>query len=160
MKRFLALLFLLVFLPVFSYADLPDISGLSFDELVELKEEINKAIVNSKEWQEVTVFNGVWQVGFSIPAGKWTVKPVSVDPSLRTVNITYCDGLNAAGTDGSVANSNIIYYNQSIAFEGTEQAVEYPTSLDIDCKEGMYIIINHGMVSFTPYAGKPDLGFK
>ena len=35
MNRFIVFLFVLVFLPVFSFAELPDISKLSYDELVQ-----------------------------------------------------------------------------------------------------------------------------
>ena len=40
MKKLLSLVLVLVLLPIVSTADLPDISGLSFDELVQLKEQI------------------------------------------------------------------------------------------------------------------------
>ena len=75
MKRFLSLLLclLVVVSPAWSIADLPDISSLSYDELVELKDSINLAIWNSQEWQEVTVPMGVWTVGEDIPVGHWSI---------------------------------------------------------------------------------------
>ena len=73
MKRFFCLLFVLVLLPVVSFADLPDLSGLSYDELVQLRDKINLAIWNSEEWQEVTVPIGVWVVGEDIPVGHWSI---------------------------------------------------------------------------------------
>ena len=80
MKRFFCLLFVLVFLPLVSLADLPDLSGLSFDELVLLRDQLNLAIWNSKEWQEVKVPIGVWKIGDDIPVGKWTISAASDDP--------------------------------------------------------------------------------
>ena len=41
MKRFFCFLLVLVLLPVISLADLPDLSGLSYDELVQLRDRIN-----------------------------------------------------------------------------------------------------------------------
>ena len=43
-----------------------DLSGMSIDELVELKDRINLAIWNSQEWEEVTVPQGEWIVGEDI----------------------------------------------------------------------------------------------
>ena len=40
MKRFFCFLFVLVLLPVVSLADLPDLSGLSYDELVQLRRRL------------------------------------------------------------------------------------------------------------------------
>ena len=75
MKKLLCLLFVLVLLPVVSLSDLPDISGLSYEELVQLRDCINLAIWNSEEWQEVTVPPGLWKIGDDIPAGHWTIRP-------------------------------------------------------------------------------------
>ena len=33
-------------------------------------------------------------------------------------------------------------------------------SIDIDLKDGQYVMIDSGNVIFTPYQGKPTLGFK
>ena len=75
MKRFLCVLFVLVLLPVVSLADLPDLSGLSFDELLQIRDQINLAIWNSQQWQEVSVPPGVWEIGVDIPSGHWSVRP-------------------------------------------------------------------------------------
>ena len=72
MKRTLCIIlaFVLVLtLAPAAFADV-DLSGMSFDELVALKDQINLALWNSADWQEVTVPQGVWQVGADIPAGK------------------------------------------------------------------------------------------
>lgn len=63
MKKIFALLLALFLLPAFSLADIPDISGLSYDELVQLNNQINLAMWNSEEWQEVTVPPGTYQIG-------------------------------------------------------------------------------------------------
>ncbi len=38
MKKLFCLLFALVLFPIVSFADIPDISGLSYDELLQLRE--------------------------------------------------------------------------------------------------------------------------
>ena len=40
------------------FADI-DLSGMNYDELVALKDQINRAIWNSDDWQEVEVPQGV-----------------------------------------------------------------------------------------------------
>lgn len=48
-----------------------DLSGMSFDELLEVQKEVNTAIWESDGWQEVTVPIGVYKIGEEIPAGEW-----------------------------------------------------------------------------------------
>ena len=56
-----------------------DLSGMSYDELVALKDQINLAMWESEDWQEVTVPQGVYEVGVDIPAGHWTIKASETD---------------------------------------------------------------------------------
>lgn len=135
-----------------AFADV-DLSGMSYDELVALRDQINLAIWNSQEWQEVTVPYGVWKIGEDIPAGKWT--------------ITVCDGgslflrvgkvLNASGTD--VDGDYQFWLLKSHTRRSYDPADDLE-SVTIDLHDGEYITIDEGSVIFTPYSGKPSLGFK
>ena len=151
------ILALALILPAAAFADLPDISGLSYDELVQLKDSINLAMWNSSEWQEVTIPAGVWEVGKDIPEGHWSIRN-GVENQL--ILIVYTDKLDEYGKDvaygwngwqGSLCNKK----NR----DGSDKWPEYPREADIDMKAGMYFI-NKEPVIFTPYTGKPDLGFK
>lgn len=155
-KMIIAALILALLLPATALSDLPDISGLSYDELVQLKDRINLAMWNSKEWQEVTVPIGVWKVGEDIPLGHWSIS-ISPTTSSKWASIEYCDRLNEAGTDAGNRFSCIIYDYLNVA---TSDNDNYPQTIDIDLKPGTYIIIGHASVVFTPYAGKQPLGFK
>ena len=155
MKRFFCLLFVLVFLPLVSLADLPDISGLSFDELVLLRDQLNLAIWNSKEWQEVKVPIGVWKIGDDIPVGKWTISAASDDPDDEPY-VIYCNLLTAGGTKAS--SDSTVFFGVVLAGKDSDDESR-PASVDIECKEGMFIVIQYAPALFTPYAGKPDLGF-
>ena len=157
MKKLITMILILALaLPALAMADLPDISDLSFDELVKLKDEINLAIWNSQEWQEVFVPVGVWKIGENIPAGEWTISAASDDPIIGTF-IVYCDKLDGSGLSGSASGS--VYHFQAIENKNSGEGW-YPTSIDIKCREGLYIVISEGPALFTPFAGKPDLGFK
>ena len=156
MKRFFCFLFVLILFPFVSHADLPDLSGLTYAELVQLRDQLNLAIWNSQEWQEVTVPIGVWTVGEDIPVGHWSIS-LSPSASGKWASVKYCDRLNEAGTDAGNQFYCDIYAYLDVASADNDK---YPQKIDLDLKPGTYIIIGHGPVVFTPYSGKPDLGFK
>ena len=144
------------------YADV-DLSGMSYDELVALKNKINLAMWNSEEWQEVTVPQGVWIVGEDIPVGTWTVK--CADVSRDSYSLTDCDFqwgqyLSDNGQyiewKGRYDVTNIYNPNNKYYKEG--QITEYTFTAEA----GYYVVIrDHGCPAvFSPYTGKPDLGFK
>ena len=156
MKKIAIMILAIVLIPLAAIADLPDLSGLTFEELVQLRDQINLAMWNSQEWQEVTVPQGVWVVGEDIPIAHWTIS-LSPSASAKWASIKYCDRLNEAGTDaGNQFYCNIYDYLDV----GSADNDKYPQSIHIDLKPGTYIIIGHAPVVFTPYTGKPDLGFK
>jgi hypothetical protein len=156
MKRLFALLLAALMLAGSAAADPVDLSGLSFDQLVALRDQLNLAIWNSKEWQEVTVPAGVWTVGEDIPIAHWSIS-VSPDSSTQWVSLIYCDLLDKSGLGAGNQFDCNIYSYQTI---GGPENDRYPQKISIDLKPNTYIIIEHGSVIFTPYSGKPDLGFK
>ena len=153
-KLFLIFLATALLISSAASADLPDLSSLSFDELIALREQINLAIWQSQDWQEVTVPAGVWQVGVDIPAGYWTIK---VKESMNNSTLRYFDRIDAAGLG---PDYNGYLFLQAIV---SEDALDYgsglPASVSIDMKDGWYFS-NSGSVVFSVYAGKPDLGFR
>lgn len=156
MKKLLTIILILTLaVPAAAFADLPDISNLSYDELVQLKDSINLAIWNSQEWQEVTVPQGIWIVGEDIPAGTWTVKCATDSFSV----VSFGDTLNEMGTDIEYTQ---YYHNESITspdsniYEKDKDITEYT----ITVKDGDYIKIEYSSVIFMPNTGKPSLGFK
>ena len=91
MKKLILLLLVLALLPVGCFADLPDISGLSFDELIQLNRQVRQALWASDEWKEVKVPAGVYKIGEDIPSGQWSIQA----PSGSYVYIAY--GTNIEG---------------------------------------------------------------
>lgn len=133
-----------------------DLSGLSYDELVALKDRINLAMWESKDWQEVTVPQGIWAVGEDIPAGRWTVTVVD-EASYSYVKIGSV--LDETGRDVAWSDD---YYTENLTSPKNSYYNENEDifSTDIDLKDGQYVVIDSGNVIFTPYQGKPTLGFK
>lgn len=153
MKK-LVFLFILLFSISPAFSENIDLSGLSYEELVILRDRIDIAMWQSKEWKEVTVPAGVWVVGEDIPAGHWTVychrdafsAIVSWGESLDA-------GRKAINAKGRNSTRNTIY-NRS-----EEGSSILATQYSFEVIDGDYIVIQKGPVIFVPYAGKPDLGF-
>lgn len=153
MKKTLAFL-LALFLLAGSAAAEVDLSGMTFDELVALKEQINQALWSSKEWQEVTVPAGIWTVGKDIPAGSWTIRTAS---PLAYSSIYYFSQLDAAGMGPDYMSYFVLRQlvgSDLNAYENTG----YPDSISLELKSGYYIQFDSSLI-FTPYTGAPDFGF-
>lgn len=134
-----------------AFADV-DLSGMTFDELVALRDQIDLAIWNSQEWQEVEVPQGVWLVGEDIPVGKWTIKALpAADTYIKTG-----PELKNGGTDVDFKTRQVIKDSGYRDYDAKSDV----TSYTIDLKAGTYVQIEYGPAVFTPYAGKPSLGFK
>lgn len=155
MKKLFCLLLTLVLIPIVAFADLPDISGLSFDELIELKQKINLALWSADEWQDVVVPVGAWKIGEDIPAGKWTITVASDDPD-ASIFVTFCDKLDGSGNNADFGG-RFCYYTTLRHKDSADETDPY--FVDLECYKGNYIIIKFGPARFTPYTGKPDLGF-
>lgn len=155
MKRFILALILVLALPVCALADV-DLSAMTFDELVALSDQINLAIWNSQEWQEVTVPQGLWKVGEDIPEGHWTIK--AADGVYAYVSY----GNTLEDNNKEVSYMSKDYYSERVTsesyrnFEKGEDIIQ----IDIDVKAGSYVEIESGDVVFSPYTGNPKLGFK
>ena len=129
-----------------------DLSKLSYDELVELKDQINLAIWQSKEWQEVEVPQGIWEVGKDIPEGKWTIKAYP-----KTNIFVYIgDELKDSGTDIKYWTMQQVVSPEFSLYKEGRDMVEF----EVDLEKGVYVKISLGNAVFSPYSGKPSLGFK
>ena len=136
-----------------------DLSGMTYQELVKLRDLINIAMWNSDEWQEVTVPQGVWKVGEDIPAGHWTVKCTPAR-GVKQTQINWGEKLDSDGDSiawegrhsilNNVNNPNYKYYE----YDG--ELTEY----SFEVFDGDYIVIEKAPAVFMPYQGKPSLGFK
>lgn len=153
MKKLIALVLTVLLIPSAAFA--VDLSAMSFDELVALREQIDLAIWQSEDWQEVTVPQGVWQVGVDIPAGHWTIR--AHDGAYTSIK--YGPSLDVTGYDISIFDCIISDYVKSPK-RSTYDKGDDRLTIDIDAKDGFYIVISNGDAVFTPYTGKPSLGFK
>lgn len=73
MKRIaVSILFILLMIPVFSLADV-DLTGMSYDELLALREEILEEMMGREEFKSVLVPIGCYTVGEDIPEGYYAL---------------------------------------------------------------------------------------
>ena len=132
MKKVIAIALALILIGAAAYAAI-DLSGMSFDELLELRAQVDAALWASDGWQEVDVPRGVYIVGEDIPAGKWSVRATS-------------DAIFQQFTSMDAT----IYKFFDILNPGDV--------LTVNLQDGWMIKIS-GTVVFTPYTGAA-LGFK
>lgn len=154
MKKLISCILVLVLAVAFAApacADF-DLSGLSYDELVALRDQINLAIWNSEEWQEVTVPQGVWEVGADIPEGKWTIRALPGGQTWPRWGKELKDG----GVSVKTLEYCLIYSPTNRFYEEGKDVTEWT----IELSAGEYLEIGSGSAVFTPFAGKPSLGFK
>ena len=130
-----------------------DLSGLTFDDLVALRDQAQRAMWDSADWQEVTVPQGAWQVGPDIPAGKWTI----VCGGKNYTSVDVADSLRDNGTKATFppkASASIFNPDSSLYDNGDLK------EWTVELHDGEYVVISSADAVFTPYAGKPSLGFK
>ena len=148
---------LMGFVTISAIASTPDLSGLSYDELVSLKEQINLAIWNSAEWEEVEVPQGVYQIGVDIPAGHWTIKCAD---EWRYTKISWGENLSDSGEKiewkGRYSMDNWIYNPNHKSYKKGAGITEYPCEV----KDGEYMVIDGGSAVFMPYHAKQSFSFK
>lgn len=146
MKKMLSSLMILCLLTVPAFAEI-DLSGLTFEELIELRAQCQMEMMKRDEWKEVQVPQGVWLVGKDIPAGDWIIKCADVgrtNVSMRICVFKWGEGypkdesFEYKKTFGkiTVANPENKYYEE---YEnGT------PTEAKVHLEDGQYVVIeNH-----------------
>ena len=132
MKKVLCVLLVIALVGAAAYAAI-DLSGMSFEELLDLKARVDKALWASDELQKVLVPSGDYVIGDDIPAGRWTIFVSGSDSSY----------VHIEDEKGGYVDS---YY-----LTNGERA-------NVTLKDG-YVIELNGQIFFTPYTGAA-LGFR
>ena len=142
------LVVVLLFLATTAIADV-DISGCSYDELVQLVNEAQKLMMESDKWQEVEVPAGVYKIGEDIPAGHWDISPVRKGRNM----LTWGKKLNEDKTGILSENDALI---EVILLYDTENGLYkdgQQTFVSWELIDGQYIEISSGSAVFSPYQG-------
>ena len=162
MRKLIVALLVVAMMVSTAMAEGIDLSGLSYDELVALKDRINLAIWESEEWQEVTVPQGRWIVGEDIPAGTWTIKCSTINPESISARLTQVEWGEKLDEDGDISFSGRHGYENIFSPESEYYEAGDITEITVELQDGDIVDIdtNYGPAVFMPFAGKPSLGFK
>lgn len=156
MKKALIIFLLFVLCIPCACSEEINLDALSFQQLAALRDRIQLVMMQRDEWQEVTVPQGVYEVGKDIPEGEWTISAAPGGSSI----VIICDALDRTGASDSysgkyhemfqIDSKSYIYYSEGVS----------RLTVNANLKSGLYVVIKISGVVFTPYTGKPDLGFK
>ena len=125
-----------------------DLSGLSWQELIDLKNQITLEQFNRDDWQEVEVPAGVWKVGEDIPAEKWVISCKSAS----YIMVVICEDLDATGMSHGKGNWEYFFiYNP----DHRNYSEGDMTSYTITLTAGTYVIVDNGSATFTAPTGTP-----
>lgn len=132
-----------------------DLSTLSWEELIELRNAVTQEMFTREEWEKVEVPQGVWIVGEDIPAGTWIVTCAAAKYTTITWGDKLSDNGHAIDYNSTVHDHQIILNPDGSLYKSGDA-----TSYTFDAIDGMYIVIDNGSAFFSPYIGKPKLNFK
>ncbi len=146
MKKLVCILLMGVIFVFFSsaFATEIDLSGMTYAELIDLQAKIQRAIMETEEWQEVNVPAGLYRVGVDIPAGKWNVSMINKWARIKI-------GTKLESNQNEVSSKSPDYYTVQINKDVPSQVISF-----ID---GQYVEIYNAGVIFTTPTGS-SLTFK
>ena len=75
MKKMISLVLVFCLLPVIALSEV-DVSSLSYNQLFQLRKEIEKEIMSRPEFKSVKVPTGEWIIGEDIPEGYYSVTAI------------------------------------------------------------------------------------
>ena len=90
------------------------------------------------------------------PSGRPTGRPQSKPTASGSVH-KRGDGLGTGKVGNADFGGRFCYYTTLRHKDSADETDPY--FVDLECYKGNYIIIKFGPARFTPYTGKPDLGF-
>ena len=142
MKKLFCLLLVLVLFPAACLADLPDVSGLSKEELIELDIIINNILFERSLPDGILIPSGDYIVGADIPAGEYRADVVS-DVGGR---VAVYPSKEKAEKD-----------SMSYLFEAYLGNMWGTLTFRLVLEDGNYLTIKYNSLKLYPYLGLVDL---
>ena len=143
MKKLLALILAVaLILPAAALADIPDISNLSKEELMELNKLVNDLLFESSLPEGVLLPAGDYIVGVDIPAGEYRADVVSDTGGIITVYKTKED-----------AEKHAMSYISEVSLGNMWGTLVFRLVLE----EGNYVRLKYNSLKLYKYAGLVDL---
>lgn len=154
MKKLFCMILVGILIMSVAWAEEIDLSGLSLRELEALRNRCLLEMFSREDWQEVSVPQGVYQVGVHIPAGTWTVQCKSG----YFTTVEWGEKLESNGQEIDVTKRSdyqTIYNPEHKRTEASDRI-----SYTFTVRSGDYIIIDHAPAVFTPGAMALPFSFK
>lgn len=136
MKKLIIFVLILAMMPVIALADLPDISGLTNDELIELNHQIQLRLFSDQLANGVLINPGQYVVGQDLPAGSYRSEVVLPDDA-------YTLGL------ACVYNPDDLFVETS----GSVTGKGYENIGKIIMEDGQIFVVDTYPVRLYPYTG-------
>jgi hypothetical protein len=129
MKKLL-IIAIVIFLTIpCAFSEDVDLFGLSFDQLMDLRNKINVEIISRPEWKEVKVPSGHWRIGDDIPAGAYCIKAANRSCYLRIWGKDYED---------RDSNGGLLFY-QVIKTENSIGKIELKKGWLLDIDDAVFL---------------------
>lgn len=129
MKKLLILALVLFLVPAAVHAELADLSAMSFDDLLTLRDAVNAEIKSRPEWKEVIVPAGEWVIGEDIPAGYYSLSAEKLAITQASApDSPYNDFYHVIAAGGSVGK--VLFIEGSIFKTSAPVVLALPVSLD------------------------------
>jgi hypothetical protein len=113
-----------------------DLGSMSFDQLVDLRDQITREISTRPEWKDVYVPAGFYEIGVDIPAGRWTLVPALTE----YFEFSYGNVANDTMTDVSYSSDN--YVSETIApRDSIYFSIAGLDNYSLVMEEGYYLVI-------------------
>ena len=142
MKKVLSLILAIVLLiGSVALADI-DLTGMSFNELRILYEQVQQALIDTKQGGTVKVGSGTYVVGKDIPAGKWTITPE--DKQFGIVYV-YKNAEDCENKKNEVMCDLIVSSHSPVLSDCDA------TEMNVLLVDGYYVVIKDVTVYFTPF---------
>lgn len=136
MKKLLSITLLIVLLlnTCIALAEIPDVKGLSVEELHQLQVAIIQELGERKELPSFNAPIGVYEAGKDFPVGKYLITP----PFYCTYITTYA----------SMAD-----YDNNKPLVRERKTYEYDEGIIVDFTDGMVVFVDFSTARFEPYKG-------
>ena len=125
---------------------------LDLKHLQQIREEIDRKILELSGNTEIKLQGGTYQVGTDIPVGHWTISAATV---FSAPLIYYFEKADASGVNIDYAYK--CYIQTIVSKDLYEEDQSLPYCIDINMQDGWYIQTDSAII-LTPYSGK-NTGF-
>lgn len=155
MKKSFMLFALVLFIVLPSVSCAVNLSKMSFDDLIDLRGQIELELMNRKNWQEVLVQEGIYEVGVDIPAGHYTI--LAADGTMT--HVKYGNKRKEDESDIHIRSTN--YRDEYLYSPHMSSYNLYRDKIQTDIKmeKGSYFAVRGSACVLIPYTGKPYFEF-